>query len=137
HNLNGPKLFKVITPAELIEKGMAACAGEASFDDLMLWIDDVESPTNQRLLSLPVGDLLLPAGTAPARGFPCTQLFDPQDAQVVQPGDVIVATPWSRMVRVLYRRGSNSNLLFMTDRCNSMCLMCSQPPKDIDDIWHV
>lgn len=50
---------------------------------------------------------------------------------------MIVATPWSRMVRVLYRRGSNSNLLFMTDRCNSMCLMCSQPPKDIDDIWHV
>lgn len=137
HNLNEPKLFKVITPAELIEKGMAACAGEVSFDDLMLWIDDVESPTNQRLLSLPVGGLLLPAGTAPARGFPATQLFDPQDAQVVQPGDVIVATPWSRMVRVLYRRGSNSNLLFMTDRCNSMCLMCSQPPKEIDDIWHV
>lgn len=38
---------------------------------------------------------------------------------------------------MLYRRGSDSNLLFMTDRCNSLCLMCSQPPKDIDDRWHI
>lgn len=137
HNLPGTKLFKVITPAELIEKGVAACAGEASFDDLMLWIDDIQSPTSQQLLSLPVGGVLASTGTAPASIFPRTQLLTPQHAQVVQPGDVIVASPGSRSVRVLYRRGSNSNLLFMTDRCNSLCLMCSQPPKDIDDAWHV
>jgi len=36
-------------------------------------------------------------------------------------------------VRSLYRVGSPHNSIFATDRCNSNCLMCSQPPKDIDD----
>jgi His-Xaa-Ser system radical SAM maturase HxsC len=36
-------------------------------------------------------------------------------------------------VRTLYRRSSKSNTLFATDRCNSLCLMCSQPPRDVDD----
>lgn len=137
HNLSSTRLFKVITPTELIEKGLAACAGKASFADLILWIDDTHAPHSQQLLSLPVGGILVPTGAALAPAFPGVQLCHPQDAQVVQPGDVIVASPDSRTVRVLYRRGSNSNLLFMTDRCNSLCLMCSQPPKDIDDAWHI
>src|SRR5438128_12496952 len=32
-------------------------------------------------------------------------------------------------VRTLYRRGSPHNAIFATDRCNSFCVMCSQPPK--------
>ena len=36
-------------------------------------------------------------------------------------------------VRTLYRRRSRHNTLFATDRCNSFCLMCSQPPRDVDD----
>jgi His-Xaa-Ser system radical SAM maturase HxsC len=36
-------------------------------------------------------------------------------------------------VRTLYRRSSKSNTLFATDRCNSLCLMCSQPPREVDD----
>lgn len=40
-------------------------------------------------------------------------------------------------VRTLYRRASNHNALFATDRCNSLCLMCSQPPLDVDDDWRV
>ena len=29
---------------------------------------------------------------------------------------------------------SNSNVLFVTDRCNNHCVMCCQPPKNRDDI---
>lgn len=36
-------------------------------------------------------------------------------------------------VRTLYRPASRHNALFATDRCNSYCLMCSQPPKPVDD----
>jgi His-Xaa-Ser system radical SAM maturase HxsC len=36
-------------------------------------------------------------------------------------------------VRTLYRRSSKSNSLFATERCNSFCLMCSQPPREVDD----
>jgi hypothetical protein len=40
-------------------------------------------------------------------------------------------------VNVLYRRGANANSLFLTERCNSRCLMCSPPPRDDDDGWRV
>lgn len=136
HNLTSTKLFKVLTPAEFIEKGTLACAGQASFDDLMLWISGTSEASHQ-LLSLPVGGVLFSAEAMPSNAFSGTQLLNAKDPRVVQPGDVIVVSPGSPVVRVLYRRGSNSNLLFMTDRCNSLCLMCSQPPKEIDDAWHV
>ncbi|MFE8645814.1 His-Xaa-Ser system radical SAM maturase HxsC [Sphingomonas sp. NCPPB 2930] len=38
-------------------------------------------------------------------------------------------------IRVLYRALSDSNSFLLTERCNNYCLMCSQPPKDIDDSW--
>lgn len=47
-------------------------------------------------------------------------------------GDV-VAVASSGAVRTLYRRNSKNNTLFATDRCNSLCIMCSQPPLDVDD----
>ncbi len=40
-------------------------------------------------------------------------------------------------MRVLYRRGDLGNVIFATERCNSYCLMCSQPPRDVDDQWRV
>ncbi len=40
-------------------------------------------------------------------------------------------------VRTLYRRHSQHNALFATERCNSLCVMCSQPPRDVDDDWRV
>ena len=36
-------------------------------------------------------------------------------------------------VRTLYRQQSPHNFIFATDRCNSLCLMCSQPPREIDE----
>ncbi|MCW2243165.1 His-Xaa-Ser system radical SAM maturase HxsC [Azospirillum canadense] len=56
---------------------------------------------------------------------------------VVRPGDVIRVRPDAGQVSVLFRRGANANSLFVTERCNSRCLMCSQPPRDEDDSWRV
>ena len=50
-------------------------------------------------------------------------------------GDIIGLHPHSRKLRVLYRRASTHNAFFVTERCNHYCLMCSQPPRDIDDRW--
>ncbi|MFB0705856.1 His-Xaa-Ser system radical SAM maturase HxsC, partial [Pseudomonas protegens] len=50
-----PKLLKVVTVDELIEQGVSICAGDVSFDDLILWLPDAELQHNPRLLSLPVG----------------------------------------------------------------------------------
>jgi His-Xaa-Ser system radical SAM maturase HxsC len=48
-------------------------------------------------------------------------------------GDIVVMQPKTGFVRTLHRPDSVHNTLFMTERCNSNCLMCSQPPKDKDD----
>ncbi|MEI7614092.1 MAG: His-Xaa-Ser system radical SAM maturase HxsC [Betaproteobacteria bacterium] len=34
---------------------------------------------------------------------------------------------------VLYRADSPHNAIFVTERCNSNCIMCSQPPQDVPD----
>jgi His-Xaa-Ser system radical SAM maturase HxsC len=51
-------------------------------------------------------------------------------------GDVVSLYPGGQ-VRTLYRRGSSHNTLFATERCNSFCVMCSQPPRAVDDTWRV
>ena len=48
-------------------------------------------------------------------------------------GDIVVMQPRSGHVRTLFRRDSEHNALLVTERCNSFCLMCSQPPIDRDD----
>src|SRR6266436_2938568 len=50
-------------------------------------------------------------------------------------GDVVGLDPVSRRLRVLYRRASKHNSFLVTERCNHYCLMCSQPPRDVDDAW--
>jgi His-Xaa-Ser system radical SAM maturase HxsC len=54
----------------------------------------------------------------------------------VADGDVVLLTPSGR-VSVLYRRRSLHNTIVATERCNSLCLMCSQPPKNIDDSYRI
>jgi len=56
-----------------------------------------------------------------------------ESSHALTDGDVIAIQP-SGMVRVLYRRESSHNDLFVTGRCNSRCIMCSQPPTESDDL---
>jgi len=56
----------------------------------------------------------------------------PADLNYVAEGDVLRFEPSGR-VTVLYRKSSPFNAMLVTERCNSKCLMCSQPPRDIDD----
>lgn len=38
-------------------------------------------------------------------------------------------------VRSLYRASSQHNSILLTEQCDHYCLMCAQPPKQIDDSW--
>ena len=49
----------------------------------------------------------------------------------VEKGDILIVTNSS--IRSLFRVNCNNNSIFATIRCNSNCLMCSQPPLDYDD----
>lgn len=47
-------------------------------------------------------------------------------------GDIVLVNT-DGVINTLYRVNSHQNFLLATERCNSNCLMCSQPPKDRDD----
>lgn len=49
-------------------------------------------------------------------------------------GDIVAVEGASGFVRSLYRPREQHHHIFVTERCSSNCLMCSQPPKDRDDI---
>jgi len=72
-------------------------------------------------------DTLLPTGlkTPVVTGYPDLGLFK-QDY-------ILAVSPRHGDTRIVYRPESPHNILFATARCNSNCLMCSQPPILTDD----
>lgn len=78
--------------------------------------------------------LLTTAGSSEGRpDFDGPMIFGVRDLAHLTPGDVVALRPTGD-VNTLFRNGSLHNALFVTDRCNSNCLMCSQPPKNKDDL---
>jgi His-Xaa-Ser system radical SAM maturase HxsC len=69
----------------------------------------------------------------PRDGLGLPVVHSVRETDHLQPGDVVVLQPANGFVRTLYRPYSPHNALFLTERCNSNCLMCSQPPRDHDD----
>src|SRR5688572_2482319 len=59
----------------------------------------------------------------------------PEAIQPLITGDV-VALHESGRVDTMFRSDSLHNSLFVTEQCNSYCLMCSQPPRRVDDLEH-
>jgi His-Xaa-Ser system radical SAM maturase HxsC len=54
------------------------------------------------------------------------------DLHYLSDGDVIRVLPNAR-IKTIYRKSGRVNALLVTERCNSFCVMCSQPPRDVDD----
>lgn len=63
------------------------------------------------------------------------QVVVPDSFDYLGQGDVIALRLESGSLRTLYRRASHHNSFLVTERCNSYCLMCSQPPKNVNDDW--
>ena len=60
-------------------------------------------------------------------------IFNLVDLNDLKNDDIAVLNP-NGNIRTLFQAESLHNSLFVTDRCNSNCLMCSQPPKNREDI---
>ncbi|WHO38881.1 hypothetical protein PMI04_020475 [Sphingobium sp. AP49] len=43
--------------------------------------------------------------------------------------DIVLVDPRAGRAERLIRAGSNHNTLLVTERCDQLCVMCSQPPK--------
>lgn len=61
----------------------------------------------------------------------------PEPLHHLSDGDIIRISPRSGELWVMYRRASAFNSMLLTERCNSYCVMCSQPPKAGDDRYLV
>jgi His-Xaa-Ser system radical SAM maturase HxsC len=57
----------------------------------------------------------------------------PEAFDYLSSGDVLRLSPHGERVNVLWRHTSLQNSVLLTERCDHYCLMCSQPPKNVDD----
>jgi His-Xaa-Ser system radical SAM maturase HxsC len=102
-------------------------AGAATF--IARLTEDQNAEIREREALLIRGNpILLRVGSLPSNGL---QL--PEALSYLRAGDIVRVDPGAGHIRVLYRRNSPHNVLFFTERCNSRCLMCSQPPRSIED----
>lgn len=87
------------------------------------------------LFSLPWAGFLVDHASQAPTGRPWVRYE--AEADWASPGDVLELQPSSGRAALRYRRGDNGNVLFATEQCNSYCLMCSQPPRAVNDLWRV
>jgi len=60
-----------------------------------------------------------------------------QELLYLSDDDIVRVNPPKKHISVLYRKKSSHNAFLTTERCNSYCVMCSQPPRDINDDYLV
>lgn len=125
----GPRLVKVAGLAEFAR-------GDVPIERMVLDARRGSSPSmpHDALLALPWAGVL----TDDTAGEPePATLAIRGPAHSVRHGDVVEISSNSSEIALRYRRGDTGNVLFATERCNSYCLMCSQPPRQVDDRWRV
>ncbi len=47
-------------------------------------------------------------------------------------GDVVAMTGGSHVAQILFRASDDHHTVFLTEQCDNYCLMCSQPPRNVD-----
>lgn len=61
----------------------------------------------------------------------------PQDFNYLEADDIIVINPDKNSIKVIFRKNTPFNSILVTENCNNFCLMCSQPPRNINDRYLV
>jgi len=83
-----------------------------------------------------VGFAAVLRNSSPTNSKGNNQFLISPDLAYLLDGDVVRITPAGH-IKVIYRKSANINFLLVTERCNSFCIMCSQPPRDVDDSYLV
>jgi His-Xaa-Ser system radical SAM maturase HxsC len=123
HNL----LLKVITFGDFISTGEYGSEYCILFEE---YISDIKIIT-----TLEWGGIIFLYEFIDDKRIHIPVVFNLKQPEIITSGDVISIL--INRVDVLYRRRSDSNMLFVTERCNHQCIMCAQPPKSTDDRWRV
>lgn len=77
--------------------------------------------------------------TQPNMPVPSTAaaVFLPDAFNYLGAGDVMRVGVEKGDVDVLFQKSAQHHSFLLTERCNHLCLMCSQPPRDVADGWIV
>ena len=59
----------------------------------------------------------------------------PSHFNYLKSGDIVYIDGPREFLNTLFRKGSHHNSILLTEQCNHYCLMCSQPPKEVDDSY--
>ena len=59
----------------------------------------------------------------------------PESAGFLRNGDILRLSVRGGTYRVVFRSQCRHTTILLTERCNHYCLMCSQPPRDVNDDW--
>jgi His-Xaa-Ser system radical SAM maturase HxsC len=113
-----PPILRVTTNANL----PSALRGQSA-----LLLDDLE-----RAVPEGFGAVIARCGSEQAVLPDANVLIMAPDLQYLADGDVVKISSDGR-IRTIYRRAGRGVSLLVTERCNSFCVMCSQPPRDVND----
>ena len=61
----------------------------------------------------------------------------PLDFNYLEADDIVVINPDKNSINVIFRKNTPFNSILVTENCNNFCLMCSQPPRNINDRYLV
>lgn len=66
-----------------------------------------------------------------------TLIHSVKQLQLLNDGDVVFITP-AGQINIMYQSGREDHTIFITNRCNSRCIMCPQPPgNDPPDLHQI
>jgi His-Xaa-Ser system radical SAM maturase HxsC len=105
-------------------------SGDSRNDSILIWKELAPPPDTSGYMAV------LTPGKALGWKIGTSFVHSVANLEYLSDGDVIYLNA-SGFVRTLYRRSSPHNFILFTDQCNSYCLMCSQPPKPINDFGRI
>ncbi len=127
NNLNVPNVLRVVDYQDFIRSGRSG-------SDYCLLLEPGDINVDA-ILELGWGGIIYPDNKIPPTNETLPVIYQLKRPEVVASGDIISAS--QSRIDVLFRKSSNSNMLFVTEQCNHNCIMCSQPPRSVDDSWRV
>jgi His-Xaa-Ser system radical SAM maturase HxsC len=130
-NISNPKILKIVGLTEFAHENWPIESSILDLRSISFCSDFVN------ILKLPWQGIIVSDIQESPITFDGIIIKNVADDDVIRPGDVVRLTPGGKYIQNLYRRSSKTNSLFITEKCNNFCLMCSQPPRDIDDSWRI
>jgi His-Xaa-Ser system radical SAM maturase HxsC len=64
-------------------------------------------------------------------------IFLPNEFNYLGDGDILRLSAETGDIAALFQKSARHNSFLLTERCNHYCLMCSQPPRNVQDDWIV